>query len=299
MSPFRDLLKKRTDFYWDEQLTDVFLKARKHIVEQIHNGVKTFELGRETALTTDYSKKGIGFFLQQKYCKCSEITPHCSPGHWKLVVAGSRFTKDAEQNYAPIEGEALAMTYGLTTAKMYCLGNTFSIMGKKPMDQIDNPRLLAFKRKCTSQFEYKMIYIPGKDHIGPDATSRYPGGPGDGNDGLEEDENGNIETSRAVLRDFKFNSKENIETSRAKFNLKNGAVIAETIHMMCVITGEEGNQVNSVRNDVEEEVRIMAMDWMDSFKTITWEEIREECILDEESAEVARAIRNGFPEVKK
>ena len=63
MSPFRDLLKKRTDFYWDEQLTDVFLKARKHIVEQIHNGVKTFELGRETALTTDYSKKGIGLSL--------------------------------------------------------------------------------------------------------------------------------------------------------------------------------------------------------------------------------------------
>ena len=71
-------------------------------------------------------------------------------------MAGSRFLKDSEKGYSLVEGEALAITYGLTKGKMFCLGNPnlsvstdhkplLSIMGDKTMDQVDNPRLLSFK----------------------------------------------------------------------------------------------------------------------------------------------------------
>ena len=59
-------------------------------------------------------KKGIGYASIQKHCDCKgAVDPHCGGGHWKLVYAGSRFTRDAESRYAPIEGEALALVYGL------------------------------------------------------------------------------------------------------------------------------------------------------------------------------------------
>ena len=92
MLPFRELLKRNKQFYWDDRLTELFLQARKVIVEKVYEGVGLFEFGRTTCLTTDYSKEGVGFFFQQKFCDCEVKDPHCNPGHWRLILAGSRFT---------------------------------------------------------------------------------------------------------------------------------------------------------------------------------------------------------------
>ena len=114
MHPFRELLRKGRKFYWDQQLTDLFKKTRVTVTELVKDGVKHFELGRATMLTTDWSKTGIGYVLQQKHCSCTmEKAPHCGPDHWKTILVGSRFLTDAETRYAPVEGEALALVYGL------------------------------------------------------------------------------------------------------------------------------------------------------------------------------------------
>ena len=291
MAPFRDLLKTKSQFYWDERLNNLFIEARKHIVEKVINGVKSFEIGRETALTTDYSKVGVGYFLQQKYCECDELSPICGPGHWRLVTAGSRFIKDHEKRYSPVEGEALAMAYGLNSLKMYCLGNPkliigvdhrplLSIMGDKPMDQIQNPRLLAFKRKCVA-FKYNMVHVPGKKHVGPDTTSRYPGGEGDERDILVDDEGYEIETSRAYF-------------------LKNKNLIGDTVDIMAMIldTGGEDSGYESDESDEEVEniAKITVQMSLKSFETIRWDDMIRECAMDEETREIIRSIRSGFPE---
>ena len=41
---------------------------------------------------------------------------------WQLVMAGSRFTKPSEGRYAPVEGEALAVTYALHKCRYYVMG---------------------------------------------------------------------------------------------------------------------------------------------------------------------------------
>ena len=38
-------------------------------------------------------------------------------------MVGSRFTNKSESNYAPIEGELLAVSYGLKKTKYYTLGS--------------------------------------------------------------------------------------------------------------------------------------------------------------------------------
>ena len=125
MSPFRDLLKTKAGgkFYWDDALGQLFKHSRNVIAKCVEDGVRSFEPQRPTCLSTDWSITGTGFLLQQKHCQCSlDETPHCGPGHWKLIFAGSRFLADTESRYAPVEGEALSLVYGLQQCRMFVLG---------------------------------------------------------------------------------------------------------------------------------------------------------------------------------
>ena len=284
LHPFRELLKKSSTFYWSQELTDLFEKSKKIIVKEVSNGVKTYEIGRPTALTTDFSTVGLGYFLQQKYCDCKLMAPNCGPGHWKLITAGSRFLKDAEKRYAPVEGEALAMVYGLTSTKVYCLGNEklivgvdhkplLAIMGDKPMDQIDNPRLLSFKQKA-SPYSYTMVHIPGKEHVGPDTTSRYPGSEGNGDTLLEPDDG--------------------CLSMQATFCLKNGALLGDTVDAMAKLC--DTNESDEEANELENNTAIAIGMSLSTFQTLRWEDLIEACVLDDDTQEIVRSITEGFPE---
>ena len=184
LGPFRELLKKDRKFYWDEHLQKLFEEVKLDLVEKITEGLTRFETDRHTALMTDYSKTGIGFILSQKYCKCETISPVCCKGGWKVCLVGSRFTNQAESNYAPIEGELLAVTYGLKKTKYYTLGSEKLIIGVDhkpllgilndcPLEKIDNRRLSNLKEK-TLGWRYKIIHISGSKLTGADALSRIP-----------------------------------------------------------------------------------------------------------------------------
>ena len=160
MAPFRELLKEKgRKFFWDDNLDSLFQQSKKVIIEQVHEGVKSFELNRPTCLSTDWSKNGVGFLLQQKHCSCPlEKAHHCGPGHWRLVFAGSRFATDAESRYAPVEGEALAVVYALEQCRMFVMGckNLVVAVDHKPLvnifsdqslENIKNHRILRLKEK--------------------------------------------------------------------------------------------------------------------------------------------------------
>ena len=53
MLPFRELLKKDSKFYWNDQLDTLFNEAKNVILKQVQNG-----------------KEGLGFYLAQKHCSC-------------------------------------------------------------------------------------------------------------------------------------------------------------------------------------------------------------------------------------
>ena len=115
---------------------------------------------------------------------CTEKAPYCGPGHWKLIFAGSRFLKDPETRYSPIEGEALAVVFALEQARMFVLGcpNLILAVDHKPLvpilsnrrlDLIKNPRILNFKEK-TMMYKFHAQHIPGVLNFAADATSRHP-----------------------------------------------------------------------------------------------------------------------------
>lgn len=185
MGPFRHLLRPKNKFHWNDSLTHLFQLSKKEIVRQITYGVKHFSLDKPTCLATDYSGIGIGFFLMQKNCSCTGTTPRCCKTGWQLTLVGSRFLHDAETRYSPVEGECLAVVYGLHQTRFYTLGcpnlvvatdhkPLLGILNGRSLADIPNRRLMNLKEK-TLGFKFLIVHVPGRQHLGADAASRYPG----------------------------------------------------------------------------------------------------------------------------
>ena len=182
LEPFRELLKKNTPWYWDGVLQGLFEESREHISKLVLEGITRFDKTRWTAVCSDWSKVGIGYFMSQKYCACLEITPICCVGGWRVCMVGSSFNSPAEANYAPIEGECLGVASALHKTRYYTQGcdkllvctdhkPLLGILNDKEMEKIENPRLIRLKEK-TLGWRFKIIHVPGKKLCGPDALSR-------------------------------------------------------------------------------------------------------------------------------
>ena len=172
MAPFRPLLSSKTKFLWTKDLDRSFKRSRQLIVELIEKGVRIFDPNRTTCLRPDWSKRGIGYFLLQKHCECPKISPDCCKHGWKVTLAGSRFLRDAEVRYAAIEGEALAVTWGLEQTRYFTMGckDLIIITDHKPLvklfsdrtlDEIPNSRLFRLKQR-TLLWSFVIKYMPGK-----------------------------------------------------------------------------------------------------------------------------------------
>ena len=134
-------------------------------------------------MVTDWSTKGIGFVLLQKYCTCEDINPTCCNEGWKLVYCNSRTLGVEEQGYVPVEGEGLAVTWALKKCRMFLQGHPefyilvdqrplVTIFGNKALADIDNIRLRNQKEK-TLEYNFQIRYIEGvKNHA--NTFSRYP-----------------------------------------------------------------------------------------------------------------------------
>ncbi len=221
MDPFRELTKKNQRFYWDDTLETLFQKSKEEIIRQAEEGVRAYDLEKPTCLATDWSKTGLGFSLTQKHCKCSgPHNPNCGPGHWKLVFAGSRFTKQNERDlFSPTEGECLAAAFGLHRCRMFTLGCTslilavdhrplVGILNDRSLDSIDNPRLLKLKEK-TLPYSFKIMYVPGtSDAIRTaDALSRNAS-----SDAIDDDTMDISTSSCAAAQAFALAQADNVES---------------------------------------------------------------------------------------
>ena len=189
MAPFRELLKPTRavgkNVFWDDELKSIFIQTKEKLCEVLSTGLAYYDIKRKTIVVTDWSKAGIGFVIMQKHCNCKddqESSLCCNDG-WKPVYCSSRHLHDKEMNYRPIEGEALAIDWALKKGRMFLQGNDnfdivvdhkplVKIFGDKPLHEIENPILQAYKERSLG-FTFSVRYIKGdKNHA--DTLSRYP-----------------------------------------------------------------------------------------------------------------------------
>lgn len=184
MAPFKPFLSPRHKFSWNNDLEEAFKKSKKAIIAAIRHGVEIFDMEKRTCLRPDWSNKGIGYFLMQQCCDCSSGIPGCCPDGWRITLAGSRFLTSAEQRYAAIEGEALAVAWGLEQTRYFTQGcdnlivvtdhkPLVKILGDRTLDEISNTRLFRLKQR-TLPWRYDIKHLPGKTNNAADAASRHP-----------------------------------------------------------------------------------------------------------------------------
>ena len=184
MAPFRPLLSPKVTFKWDSDMEEAFQRSKDGIIEEIKQGVEIFDPNKRTCLNPDWSRTGVGYWLRQKHCGCDSDIPGCCTDGWRITLAGSRFLRDAEKRYAPIEGEALAVAWALEDSRFFTLGcrdlvittdhkPLAKILGDQALDDIANPRLFRLKQR-TLMWQYRITHVPGKTIPAADATSRYP-----------------------------------------------------------------------------------------------------------------------------
>ena len=184
MAPFKPLLSPKVNFDWTPELEEAFRRSKEAIVKEITEGVEIFDPSRRTCLTPDWSTTGVGYWLHQQHCTCDSLTPGCCPDGWRVTLAGSRFLRDAENRYAPVEGEALAVAWALEDSRFFTMGcrdlivasdhkPLVKLLGDRALDDIHNPRLFRLKQR-TLMWRYRIVHVPGKDNHAADAASRYP-----------------------------------------------------------------------------------------------------------------------------
>ena len=70
MSPFRDLLKPSNSdkgvIVWTSELDSAFNEAKRAMIAAMEEGVRIYDPKKPTAVSTDWSKMGIGQILRVK-----------------------------------------------------------------------------------------------------------------------------------------------------------------------------------------------------------------------------------------
>ena len=283
MRPFRDLLKPKTPFYWDQQLQQLFEESKQRILESIQHGITIFDKGRSTCLVTDFSKDGIGFFLMQKHCGCPNDVPFCCHDGWKITLVGSRFTHPAESRYAPIEGEALAVADALERTRYFVLGcdnlivavdhqPLLKVLGDRKLEDIKNPRLFNLKEK-TLPFKFKIVHLPGRKNLASDALSRHPHGtPG---------------AEKLLLPD-------DVHTISEEHELVN--INARTLRSH--ILTELRMDTQDVCSSLDSDLTAATAHALDDMQAVTWDRVREATTSDPIMFALCQIIEDGLPQTK-
>ena len=299
MLPFRALLKPSPTFLWTQELQDSFEKSKDIITKAVEKGVETFDMSKVTCLATDWSKNGIGFSLLQKQCRCETLTTKCCKEGWSLVFAGSRFTSGAESRYAPVEGEALAVAWGLAKCKHFVLGcktlvvavdhlPLLKLLGDKNLEDIDNPRLENLKEK-TLRYNFSLVHVPGRDHSTPDATSRHPTGQEEHMEIGGLTENGDVmldDDPKLMLEAIR---QEPTEIEVAEALLIEQTVMGSALSSLSSLSLEETSQ---------DTYTVASLNSLQNKEAITWSRVEDASVRDQFTAKLVEMITQGLPEDK-
>ena len=122
-------------------------------------------------LTTDWSKQAIGAML-------SQVDPDTEEEH--PIAYASRLLNAAERNYAPTEGECLALVWAVEKFRYYLHGHKFTInTDHKALEWLNTARFTNSKLERWAlklqEFDFTVQYIKGETNVVADYRSRACG----------------------------------------------------------------------------------------------------------------------------
>ena len=133
--------------------------------------LSAFDLGRDTFLYVDASRRGLGYILLQKD----------EQGRYRIICCGSTGLSSAQSRYSVIKLKLLAVVYALSKCRFYLQGiRVVNILTdhrplvdlyKKPLTEIANARLFRLIEQ-TMDFNLSWSYVKGDRNYIADLFSR-------------------------------------------------------------------------------------------------------------------------------
>lgn len=164
--PLTKLLRKNAEFIWTSEQQRAFENLKSILTNepllQYPDFTQTFYL------TTDASNFAIGSVLSQG-----------EPPNDLPIAYASRTLNRAESNYSTTEKELLAIVWSVKHFRPYLYGRKFKIItDHRPLTWLFNvkdpgSRLIRW-RLALEEYDYEILYKPGKLNKNADALSRIP-----------------------------------------------------------------------------------------------------------------------------
>ena len=161
-APLRELDKDTATFVWNETYQQVYENVKSLVSEDIT--LAYYDRTKPVEVQCDYSQEGLGVALVQE---------------GRPIHFASKALVGAEKNYAPIEGEMLAVNYGIQKFHYYLYGRKFKVISDhKPLKYIHKKNLRLAPPRLRSmlmgicQYDYEIEHVPGKYMVMPDTFSR-------------------------------------------------------------------------------------------------------------------------------
>jgi len=158
--PVRKLLKKEVEFTWSHEQQKAYDKIKEILTEQPGPVLKFFDVSKPVKVTCDASKSGLGAVLLQSD---------------KPIAYASRSMTEAEQRYAQIEKELLAIVFSLERFHQYTYGKEVGVeTDHKPLESILKKPLPRLQRMLLrlQKYTFNLVYRPSKEMVLADTLSR-------------------------------------------------------------------------------------------------------------------------------
>ena len=160
----RELLKKDVEYIWTPAHTTAFRKLKSLICKGVT--LAYFDPSKDTQIEVDASTRGLVAALIQ------EGMP---------IAFASKSLSSAEERYANIERELLAVVFGCERFHTYIYGSHFTIISDhKPLEMIQlknltsaPPRLQRMLLRLQN-YDLQIVYKPGKEMLLSDGLSQLP-----------------------------------------------------------------------------------------------------------------------------
>ena len=171
LAPLYSLLQKRAHWSWGAEQNKAFQESKSMLTSSCI--LTHYDPTKPLILACDASPYGVGAVLSHKLGEDE-----------RPIAFASRSMASAEKNYSQIDKETLAIVFGVKHFHQYLFGLPFTIkLDHKPLQYLFGEKkgipVMASARVqrwalTLSAYNYKVQYVPGKDHANADVFSRLP-----------------------------------------------------------------------------------------------------------------------------
>jgi RNase H-like domain found in reverse transcriptase/Reverse transcriptase (RNA-dependent DNA polymerase)/Integrase zinc binding domain/PHD-finger len=160
------LTKRHVPFVWTAECQQAFEALKQALVSA--PCLRLPDWDRQFILHVDWSKQAVGAYLSQRDDEGREYPVHFA----------SRLLTPAEQRYAPLEGECLALVWATHKFRYYLHGRRFQVFtDHKSLEWLQQTRFENAKVERWAlrlqEFQFDIAHVAGEKNVVADCLSRF------------------------------------------------------------------------------------------------------------------------------